>query len=655
MPYYATGNNRGIPAYSPQIARLTPQELNNQSTLDRLTDHLNSLVLIQGDGIEISRQGSMGTLISSSYEPSDGFQGPINEELCFSFDLDINPTGVSGVTGYTIEMNGGNVWSHGGLTVVPPWTSEIIDDDDLHYVWLEIFTNPCATGEEVQPAGVFVHSGVTLFEEYYGRGVSGDERYNWLIGDVTQELACQNQLGDIHIEDYCIDGLTGPTGPTGPTGTQGIQGLQGFQGAQGFQGIQGLQGFQGLQGQGLQGIQGFQGIQGITGTQGFQGFTGTQGFQGFQGITGLQGPEGLQGTYPTGLTGACSIVREGDVFKFLNDNCTNDLSQYEYYGTDEDGEPRGWKKAKTKRIVSNIQKDDCDLNVKFMDVAVFDGTEDETWTTIADLCEGNQGTQGLQGLDGAQGAQGDIGIQGFIGIQGYLGYQGLIGFQGSQGQGAQGDLGPQGYQGFDGNQGVQGIPKTASCSLIIANDDITLRNDNCSGDLSANSWYGTDEDGESAFNRTWHSAVEKRLYSSLQVDGCKLQGKHSSIYVFAGTEDETWSDIADICGAQGGQGTQGDLGPQGYQGFDGNQGIQGLAGAQGIEGTDGVQGTEGIQGTIGVQGPANACDETITVITSIQLDASNNLQIKTTEITICAKAAESGWNTISGWTVTDCN
>jgi hypothetical protein len=58
--------------YSPQIPRLRPEDLRNQSMLDRLTDHLNSLILIPGEGIEISRQGSAGTVLTARQAGSSG-------------------------------------------------------------------------------------------------------------------------------------------------------------------------------------------------------------------------------------------------------------------------------------------------------------------------------------------------------------------------------------------------------------------------------------------------------------------------------------------------------------------------------------------------------------------------------------------------------
>lgn len=45
---------------------------------------------------------------------------------------------------------------------------------------------------------------------------------------------------------------------------------------------------------------------------------------------------------------------------------------------------------------------------------------------------------------------------------------------------------------------------------------------------------------------------------------------------------------------------------------------------------------------------------TIEVITDMQLDSSNNLQIKTTVITVLAKATESAWTTVTDWSVDVC-
>jgi hypothetical protein len=53
-------------SYSPQIPRLTPAAMKDQAVLDRITDHLRSLTLIAGNGIELSRQATSGTRIDAS-------------------------------------------------------------------------------------------------------------------------------------------------------------------------------------------------------------------------------------------------------------------------------------------------------------------------------------------------------------------------------------------------------------------------------------------------------------------------------------------------------------------------------------------------------------------------------------------------------------
>ena len=52
--------------FAPQIPTLTPAEMRNQSTLDRLTAFLRSLVLIPGEGINVRRDGSSGTVVEAS-------------------------------------------------------------------------------------------------------------------------------------------------------------------------------------------------------------------------------------------------------------------------------------------------------------------------------------------------------------------------------------------------------------------------------------------------------------------------------------------------------------------------------------------------------------------------------------------------------------
>lgn len=45
----------------------------------------------------------------------------------------------------------------------------------------------------------------------------------------------------------------------------------------------------------------------------------------------------------------------------------------------------------------------------------------------------------------------------------------------------------------------------------------------------------------------------------------------------------------------------------------------------------------------------------VTCVTSVQLDGSNNLQIKTTDVYAFAPDAASAWTTVTGWTTTNCS
>jgi hypothetical protein len=60
------------PSYSAQIPRLRPGDMTNQSVLDRLTSHLNSLQLQAGNGINIRRQGSAGAVIEATAKSAAG-------------------------------------------------------------------------------------------------------------------------------------------------------------------------------------------------------------------------------------------------------------------------------------------------------------------------------------------------------------------------------------------------------------------------------------------------------------------------------------------------------------------------------------------------------------------------------------------------------
>jgi hypothetical protein len=70
--------------FSPQIPTLTPAEMRNQSTLDRLTTFLRSLVLIPGQGINVRRDGSAGTVVEASMV--SGEIQPTTRRISISYD-----------------------------------------------------------------------------------------------------------------------------------------------------------------------------------------------------------------------------------------------------------------------------------------------------------------------------------------------------------------------------------------------------------------------------------------------------------------------------------------------------------------------------------------------------------------------------------------
>lgn len=80
------------PSYSAQIPKLRPGDLNNQSVLDRLTDHLNSLQLQAGKGISIRRQGSVGTVVEATAPPvSAGGGGGESAAYSGMFAVTVDP------------------------------------------------------------------------------------------------------------------------------------------------------------------------------------------------------------------------------------------------------------------------------------------------------------------------------------------------------------------------------------------------------------------------------------------------------------------------------------------------------------------------------------------------------------------------------------
>jgi hypothetical protein len=97
---------------------------------------------------------------------------------------------------------------------------------------------------------------------------------------------------------------------------------------------------------------------------------------------GITGPTGPTGT-PKTASQSCTIA--ADNITLTNDAAAG-LSTFQYYGTASTAESgtvsRTWQKAVQKQVISAIQISGTAVQVKYMSIDVFEGVEDEAWTTI---------------------------------------------------------------------------------------------------------------------------------------------------------------------------------------------------------------------------------------------------------------------------------
>ena len=211
-----------------------------------------------------------------------------------------------------------------------------------------------------------------------------------------------------------------------------------------------------------------------------------------------------------------------------------------------------------------------------------------------ELKEGPQGEKGDQGEVGPQGPQGIQGPQGEMGPQGPQGEQGPAGEQGPQGE-----MGPQGPKGEKGDQGAPFAIKKiyASIDAMIAdfdNPDVALNDF-----VLINADNVDDEDNAKLFIKE-----EDKFTLITDLSGAQgIQGPQG-IQGEAGPAGEKGEkgDQGEV-GPQGPAGEQGPQGIQGEQGPAGEQGPQGIPGEVGPQGPAGEQGPQGIQGEVGPQGP----------------------------------------------------
>ena len=162
----------------------------------------------------------------------------------------------------------------------------------------------------------------------------------------------------------------------------------------------------------------------------------------------------------------CSIsTNNGIIFK--NGIGSTTLTAYAYdNGVDVTGNLEiRWSKDGTEFYVGKsvtVNAEDVDVKAVYSFTAFESGVKRGYYeVTIADVMDGEQGSQGEKGEQGEQGPPGPQGAPGLDGIQGPKGEQGIQGPQGNTGatgpQGPQGATGPKGPQGATGATGPQGV------------------------------------------------------------------------------------------------------------------------------------------------------------------------------------------------------
>ena len=432
--------------------------------------------------------------------------------------------------------------------------------------------------------------------------------------------------GDTLQEKFDKGELKGEKGDPGEQGPQGEVGPQGPAGEQGPQGEKGEVGPQGPAGE--KGEQGPEGPQGPAGEAGKDGKSGGPGAEGRR-IELRKGETGIEWRYTNEIepvvdfkSGSTIInARPDDVVKNLV--LTNvsykavyaQIKTISVFGINAEGTPMGTvnpsintmptgttfpcfggfdpsKKeiniSKASLIEGNmfIEQVATDMLKQFgnpeivgisritLNVSFLDSNKDEialvpvsiyinnvvsraidTWTTVVELAD-ITGPQGLQGEQGPAGEKGEKGDQGDVGPQGI-----------------QGEMGPQGPKGEKGDNGAPFAIKKI---------------------------YTTVDDMIADFDNPEIAVNEFVLINTDDVDN----EDNAKLYI---KEEDGFTLITDLSGAQGIQGPAGEQGPQGEvgpQGPAGEKGDQGEVGPQGPAGEKGDQGEVGPQGPQGEQGPA---------------------------------------------------
>lgn len=272
-----------------------------------------------------------------------------------------------------------------------------------------------------------------------------------------------------------------------------------------------------------------------------------------------------------------------------------------------------------------------------------------TWSDNSSLWIAQAAPSGQIGPQGPQGNVGPAGPQGVEGPAGPAGAQGIQGLPGTDGtDGAQGDVGPQGPQGDVGPQGPAGADAVAKTFTVTAaggkyyidgveSPTLTLfRGQTYKFDYSAASSHPfiLQTDSSGTYNSSTANLVGWSVANNIATYEVP-QNLSQDIYYVCQVHPNMGNSIqlynlvpSDLIGPQGLQGNAGDAGPQGNPGTDGSdgRGISSLAidaannlivnytdstssslgsviGPQGPAGAAGDKGDKGDTGDIGPQGP----------------------------------------------------
>ena len=316
------------------------------------------------------------------------------------------------------------------------------------------------------------------------------------------------------------------------------------------------------------------GPRGEKGEKGEVGATGPKGEDGKDGAVGATGPRGEKGekgergaTGPTGPTGAQGVKGE--------------QGERGYKGEKGDTGPKGDIGPTGPQGLRGLKGDT--------------GLRGETGPTGATGAQGIQGKQGEQGPTGPQGATGPEGKSGKDGAIGPTGAKGEKGEQGPRGlQGAQGVTGPQGLKGEQGERGPQGIQGERGLQ-------------GKEGPTGPRGEKG--EQGEPFKIYKSYASIDE-MVADFANESVPLRG---FVVIASGTdkpdngklylkEENGYSFIVDLSGAEGIQGPKGEKGDTGPRGERGEQGFQGVKGDTGPRGFQGEKGEKGEPGRDGVDG-----------------------------------------------------